>query len=167
MATIKTSSIIQLNSPGPRLLEVHTFSCIRALSCSTVLPSSKSNSWQAELRVFTVTFTMLHRGVIILQSLPSQYVLRNRALPISRCHGPVKFVVFGPIPWNRLVKPVKRVFSPWNPDFLYLNYQISGIIHFKLQFPARDVQTRSDFNRPNHQNEARETLYPITSNNET
>ena len=32
----------------------------------------------------------------------------------------------------------------------YLNYQISDIIHFELQFPGRDVQTRTDFNRPNH-----------------
>ena len=52
-----------------------------------------------------------------------------------------------------------------NSDFLFLNYQISHIIHFELPFPARDVQTCSDFNQPNHQNRAasaRETLYPIS-----
>ena len=48
-----------------------------------------------------------------------------------------------------------------------LNYQILDITHYELQFPACDVQTCSNFNRPNHQNQARETFYPKPINNET
>ena len=40
-----------------------------------------------------------------------------------------------------------------NPVKLSNIAQISDIIHFELQFPACDVQTRSDFDGPNQQNQ--------------
>ena len=98
---------------------------------------------------------------IILKQGPSFFtVLRAHEIACFLAN-PLKSTID---PWNQLnTSPL----PPPNPDSLYLIYQISDIIHFEVQFPARDIQACSDFYRTNHQNQARERLHPITSINET
>ena len=99
--------------------------------------------------VYTPSTLLVSSLVKVQVSLPYKRILSTTAvirLILSLLEkldaGPFFFHgVTGPWNWlflgqsceidSRSVKPVKYVFPQWNPDFLYLNYQISGIIHFE------------------------------------